>query len=198
MSNDAEVVQLGGHTARKTFWIALLSGFIFFGGLLTYFGMSGTIFAAAIGGMGEFNVKFDRMEGTDFKLLGGLADTAEKKNGAVVATNKIKDVKIQGLVITKDIPAMGVRVVVKSDPKQTVEIKGLIQKATQIDGDARFEKLTMQENYVGDIKDPQEKIAEEFTQVAPKIILTDATLKTLYLYQDSLTLPGMKVYFEKL
>ena len=196
--NTAEMIQMGGHTAKKSFWIALLSGFLFFGGLLTYFGLSGTVYAAALSGFGEFTVKFDRLEGTNFKLLGGIADTAEKKNGAVVAVNHIDSVKINGLVITKDVPALGVRVVVKSDPKADVNIKGLIQKATTIDGNARFEKLTMQENYVGDIKDPQEKIAEEFTQKAPKIILENATLKTLYLYQESLQLPGMKVYFEKL
>lgn len=195
MNMAAETLQMGGHTARKSFWIALLSGFLFLGGLLTVFGLSGTAYAVPLSGFGEFTVKFDKMVGTNFKLYGGLADGANSRNNPV-AVNDIEKVKIDGLTISKEIKALGIRVVITSDKQ--VNINGLIQKATLIDGDASFNALTMKENYVADIKDPMEKVAREFTQDANQVTITNGNLKTLYLFQQKVDLPGMKVYFEKM
>ncbi|PDM39132.1 MULTISPECIES: DUF6230 family protein [unclassified Geobacillus] len=195
MDLASKTVIIGGHTAKKPLMIALLSGFLFLGMLLSLFGLTGMAYAVPLSGFGEFTVKFDKMVGTGFNLYGGVADGAEKQN-VPVAVNELQHATINGLEISKDIPLLGIRVVITSD--QPVEIDGLVQKATLINGSATFTNLTMKENYVGNIKDPAEKAAKEFTQNANQIVIKNGDLKTLYLFQKTVTLPGMKVYFEKI
>lgn len=72
-----------------------------------------------------------------------------------------------------------------------------------VNGDAKFEELTMSENYIGnyDLTDPAQRaeaLAKEFTQKANTITIENGNLQTLYLFQKTVSLPGMKVYFEKL
>ncbi|MEH7107120.1 DUF6230 family protein [Bacillus sp. JJ1764] len=191
----AESIIIGGQTVKKKLLFALLGGFVFLGTLLGIFGITGVAVAAPLSGFGEFTVKFDKMVGDGFQLYGGLADGAETKNNPV-AVNVIKHAKIDGLEISKEIKALGIRVVISSD--STVNIDGLIQKATLINGNASFSNMEMKENYVADIKDPFEKVAKEFTQGADTITIENGDLKTLYLFQQKVSLPGMKVYFEKI
>ncbi|CAH2715503.1 hypothetical protein BACCIP111895_02687 [Neobacillus rhizosphaerae] len=191
----AESIIIGGQTVKKKLVFALLGGFLFLGSLLATFGITGVAVAAPLSGFGEFTVKFDKMVGEGFQLYGGVADGATTKNNPV-AVNAIDKATINGLEISKEIPALGIRVVITSD--KPVVINGLLQKATMVNGDAKFEELTMSENYIADIKDPREAIAKEFTQSANKITIENGNLQTLYLFQKTVSLPGMKVYFEKL
>jgi len=194
----AEAIIVGGKMVKKKLMLALLGGFLFLGILLAVFGVTGVAYAAPISGFGEFTVKFDKMVGKGFQLYGGVADGGSSQNNPV-AVNKIDSATIDNLQIIKEFPALNLRVVVSSS--KPVEIKGLVQKATLINGDASFTDMTMKENYVGnmDIKTPQDAIAaaaKEFTQDAGTITITNGDLKTLYLFQQSVSLPGMKVYFE--
>jgi hypothetical protein len=195
MNLATESVIIGGQTVRKKLVFALLGGFLFLGSLLGLFGITGVAVAAPLSGVGEFTVKFDKMVGQNFQLYGGVADGAKTKNNPV-AVNVIEHATINGLEISKAIPALGIRVVITSD--KPVEIDGLIQKAVTVDGDAKFDSLTMSENYIADIKDPHEAVAKEFTQSANTVTIEHGNLQTLYLFQKTVSLPGMKVYFEKL
>ena len=200
MNLATEAVIVGGQTVRKKLVYALLGGFLFLGILLSIFGITGVAVAAPLSGFGEFTVKFDKMVGQGFQLYGGVADGATTKNNPV-AVNAIDKATINGLEISKAIPALGIRVVISSDKQ--VEINGLLQKATMVNGDAKFDELTMSENYIGDydLTDPKQRveaIAKEFTQKANTITIENGNLQTLYLFQKTVSLPGMKVYFEKL
>jgi hypothetical protein len=200
MNLTAETVIIGGQTVKKKLVFALLGGFLFLGSLLAIFGITGVAVAAPLSGFGEFTVKFDKMVGKNFQLYGGIADGATTKNNPV-AVNVIDHATINGLEISKAIPALGIRVVITSD--KPVEIDGLIQKAVTVDGDAKFDSLTMSENYIGDydLSDPKQKmeaLAKEFTQSANTVTIEHGNLQTLYLFQKTVSLPGMKVYFEKL
>ncbi|WML49850.1 DUF6230 family protein [Neobacillus sp. PS3-34] len=195
MNLATEAVIVGGQTIKKKLIMALVGGFLLLGSLLTVYGINGVAYAAPISGFGEFTVKFNKLVGTNFKLYGGMANGAKVKN-LPVAVNEMDHATITGLEISKDIPALGIRVVITSD--QPVQIDGLIQKATLINGSATFNNLTMSENYVGDIADPMQAVAQEFTQGANTITIENGDLKTLYLFQRTVSLPGMKVYFEKL
>ncbi|MFC4618793.1 DUF6230 family protein [Camelliibacillus cellulosilyticus] len=193
-----ETVSIHGRTVKKRFWIALIAGFLFLGALLTVFGVSGTAYAIPLSGVGSFTVQFDKLVGEDFKLYGGLSESGNSKT-TPVAVNDIKHATVYGLHIYKDIdiPGMGtLRVNIKSS--NPVEINGLIQKANLINGDAVFDSLLVKDNYVGDIKDPMEKVSKEFTQESNKITLKNGNLSTVYLFQKTVSLPGMKVYFEKI
>ncbi|MEH7436523.1 DUF6230 family protein [Neobacillus drentensis] len=200
MNLGAEAVIIGGQTVKKKLILALLGGFLFLGSLLATFGITGVAVAAPLSGFGEFTVKFDKMVGENFQLYGGIADGATTKNNPV-AVNAIDKATINGLEISKAIPALGIRVVISSD--KPVVINGLLQKATMVNGDAKFENLTMSENYIGDydLTDPKQRmeaLAKEFTQSANTITIENGNLQTLYLFQKTVSLPGMKVYFEKL
>ena len=199
MNLAAETVIIGGQTVKKRLVVALLGGFIFLGSLLGLFGVTGVAAAVPLSGVGEFTVKFDKMIGKDFQLLGGLADGGTRQNNPV-AVNIIKEATIYGLEISKKItiPGLGtIRVVIESkDEKNPVKIDGLTQKATVVSGDAVFTNMEMKENFVGNIENPLEKVAKEFTQGADTITITNGELQTLYLWQDSVTLSNMKVYFE--
>jgi hypothetical protein len=198
MNLAAESVIIGGKTVRKKLVFALLGGFLFFGSLLGLFGITGV--AAAVPIVGDFDVSFTKMVGEGFQLYGSVADSALKQK-VPVAVNEIDKATITGLTISKDVPALGVRVVITTD--KPVEITGLLQKATSITGDATFEDLTMAEKYIGDrnLADPAvfaQALGEEFTQKAPKVTILNGKIKTLYLFQKTVTLNGMKVSFEKL
>jgi len=195
MEMATKSVIVGGHTAKKPLLIALLGGFLFLGTLLSIFGLTGVAYALPLGGVGEFTVQFDKLNGQGFKMYGGMAESGETKQTPVFV-NEIKNANIQGLKISKDFEALGLRVVIESSG--TVSIDGLVQKATQINGNISFGNLTMKENYVGDVQDPIQKAAQEFTQGADSITIDNGNLKTVYLFQQKVSLPGMKVYFEKL
>ncbi|WP_251553693.1 DUF6230 family protein [Neobacillus muris] len=190
-----EALIIGGKTVKKKLMLAILGGFIFLGALLGTFGLTGVAYAVPISGFGEFTVSFDKLVGNGFKLYGGIADGGSRKDNPV-AVNEIDSATITNLKITKEFKALGIKAVIEAG--KPVEIKGLIQKATLINGDASFTNLTMKENFVGDIQNPMEAAAKEFTQDAGTITIENGDLKTLYLFQQTVSLPGMKVYFEPL
>ncbi len=192
----AETVITGGQIVKKKLFLALLGGFLFLGALLGTFGLTGM--AAAMPLVGGFTVSFDEMKGEGFKMYGSLADSAMKKNNPV-AVNEIDKATITNLKIKKTIPFLGINAVITAS--QPVEITGLQQKATLINGNASFTDMTMAEKYVGDrdLSDPKVlagAAAEHFSQSAGTIIITNGVLETVYLFQKTVTLNGMKVSFE--
>ncbi|WP_040204657.1 DUF6230 family protein [Neobacillus jeddahensis] len=196
MNLAAETAIIGGQTVKKKLIIALVGGFLFLGALLGTFGLTGM--AAAVPLVGGFTVSFDEMTGTGFKLYGSLADSAMKKNNPV-AVNEIDNATITNLTIKKAIPFLGIYAVISAE--KPVTITGLQQKATMIKGDASFNELTMAEKYVGDqdLSDPKVlagAAAEHFTQTANSITIKNGVLDTVYLFQKTVTLNGMKVSFE--
>lgn len=195
MEMATKPVIIGGRTAKKPLIAALLGGFLLLGALLSIFGLTGVAYAVPISGVGEFTVQFDKLNGSGFKMYGGIAESGESKQTPVFV-NEIANASIQGLKISKDFDKLGIRVVIEAGG--TVTIDGLVQKATQINGNISFGSLTMKENYVGDVQDPVQKAAQEFTQGADNITIDNGNLKTVYLFQQKVSLPGMKVYFEKL
>ncbi|GGH85084.1 hypothetical protein JOD43_004210 [Pullulanibacillus pueri] len=191
-----EHVLVRGRTVKKRFFIALISGFLFLGALLTFFGAGGVAYAVPIGGVGNFSVTFDKLVGDGFKLYGGLGESGEAKQTPIFV-NELDHATIYGLHIAKDfsLPGMGtLRVNITSD--KPVKITGLIQKARTIRADAEFNKMTMKENYVGDVKDPIKKVSKEFTQDSQSITLKNGSLDTTYLFQKAIELPGLKVSFQ--
>ena len=191
-----ESIMVKGHIVKKRFFVALLSGLLFLSALLTFYGVGGVAYAVPIGGVGSFSVKFDKLEGDGFKLYGGVSESGDQKQ-IPVFVNELDHATIYGLLISKDIsiPGFGkLRVKITSD--KPVKITGLTQKARMISADAEFQKMTIADNYVGDVNDPLEKVSKEFTQGANSIVLKNGSLDTTYLFQKAIELPGLKVSFE--
>jgi hypothetical protein len=195
------IMMIRGKTSKKWFFSALLSGFLLLGGLFATIGVTGVAYATPIGGIGKFNVSFDKMVGHDFKLYGSLY--GDPQNGAdgvkPVFVNDIKTVTINGLVISRDvkIPLLGDYTVKISAGKGNtpVEITGLIQKAALIQGDASFTNMNISENFV-EATDPA-AVSKAFTQGADTVTIKNGSLDTEYLFQQAVTLPGMTVEFIK-
>lgn len=199
---NESVMMIRGKTSKKWFFSALLCGFLLLGGLFAVFGVTGVAYATPIGGIGKFNVSFDKLVGKGFKLYGSLygdPKSGDTSKVSPVFVNEIDNVTINGLVISRDvdIPILGKYTVKISagSGNEPVTIKGLTQKATLIKGNATFTQMNISENYVED-SDPQ-AVSKAFTQGADTITITNGDLDTQYLFQQVVSLPGMKVEFVK-
>src|SRR5690625_7078472 len=83
--------------------------------------MTGTALAMPLGGIGDFYVEFDELEGTGFQLIPEIGETGNSDAEPMIR-NIIDEVEITNLHIYKDLkmPAGGwVRIHVKADRKST-------------------------------------------------------------------------------
>ncbi|ASK64386.1 hypothetical protein CFK37_11240 [Virgibacillus phasianinus] len=180
-----------GKTIKKKFIIAFLTGFLALGGLLAVFGFSGTAFALPLGGIGDFYVEFDELNGTGFKLMPHMGETGNSDAEPMVR-NVIDEVEITNLHIYKDIKmptGQWVRFHIRANGKTT--ISGLIQDARLIDADLSFNKLAIKEKNTDDY-------TKNWSQNADSITIKDATLVTDYLFQQAVSLQGAKISVEKI
>jgi len=180
-----------GRTIKRKLILPLLAGFLAFGVLIAAFGFNGTAFAVPLGGLGDFYVEFDELEGDGFKLLPQMGETGESDSEPLVR-NEIDEVTIQGLHIYKDLPLPGtdkwVRFHVESGGE--TEISGLIQDAKLIDADLNFgDGLSIEQQNTEDFN-------ENWQQHADSIEITDASIVTDYLFQEFVNLEDAKISTE--
>jgi len=146
-----------GRVWKKKFFIALFTGFFSLFLLIAAFGFTGSALALPLGGIGDFIVEFDELQGSDFELLPHMGETGNADQSPMVR-NKMGEAKIKGLHIYKDL---------KMPTGQWV----------------RFHVRA-------------ENFAENWTQSAKKITITDAKLITDYLFQSMVSLKGAKISTE--
>lgn len=180
-----------GKTWKKRFFIAFLTGFLALGGLVSAFGFTGTAFAMPLGGIGDFYVEFDKLEGKGFQLLPHIGETGNSDAEPMIR-NKIEEVEITNLHIYKDLPLPGggwARFHIRASGPTT--ISGLIQDARLIDADLSFNELAIEEKNTDDF-------STNWSQNAKTITIKDATLVTDYLFQEVVSLKGTKISVEKI
>ncbi|MBP1948082.1 DUF6230 family protein [Virgibacillus litoralis] len=180
-----------GKTWKKKLFIALFAGFLGLGGLMSVFGFTGTAFALPLGGIGDFYVEFDELNGKGFQLLPHIGETGDSDAEPMIR-NKIEEVEIKNLHIYKDIkmPTGGwVRVHIRASGP--TKISGLIQDARMIDADLSFNELAIKEKNTDDF-------STNWSQDAKTITIKDAKLVTDYLFQSVVSLDGTKIYVEKI
>ncbi|WP_061570058.1 DUF6230 family protein [Caldibacillus debilis] len=178
-----------GRVWKKKFFIALFTGFFSLFLLIAAFGFTGSALALPLGGIGDFIVEFDELQGSDFELLPHMGETGNADQSPMVR-NKMGEAKIKGLHIYKDLKmptGQWVRFHVRAEGETT--IKGLIQDARFIHANLSFEGLSIVEKNT-------ENFAENWTQSAKKITITDAKLITDYLFQSMVSLKGAKISTE--
>lgn len=193
-----EVISLGkekhtsiGTTVKKKFLIAFLTGSLALGGLLAAFGFTGTAFALPLGGIGDFYVEFDELNGEGFQLMPEIGETGTSDAEPMVR-NVIEEVEITNLHIYKDLqmPTGGwVRFHIRANGP--TKISGLIQDARLIDADLSFDNLAIEEKNTDDF-------SENWSQNADTINIKDATLVTDYLFQEAVSLANAKISVEKI
>ncbi len=190
MMSNTDKVKVG-KTWKKKFFVAMLTGFLALGGLLSVFGFTGTVFALPLGGIGDFYVEFDELNGEGFQLLPNIGETGNADSAPMVR-NKMDKAHIKGLHIYKDLKmptGNWVRIHIKASGDTT--ITGLIQDARFIDADLSFSELAISEKNTDDF-------SENWTQQAGTINIKDATIVTDYLFQSAVTLQGAKISIESI
>ncbi|MFS0674107.1 DUF6230 family protein [Ornithinibacillus sp. 179-J 7C1 HS] len=180
-----------GKTKKKRFLIALVSGFLAFGGLIAGFGFTGTAFALPLGGIGDFYVEFDELNGTEFQLLPHVGETGNS-NAEPMVRNKMDKVVITNLHIYKDLelPGIGwVRFHIHSTGP--TNITGLIHDARLIEADLSFDNLEIEEKNTAEF-------SKNWSQNALTINIKDAKIVTDYLFQTVVSLEGAKISAERI
>lgn len=178
-------------TLKRKFYIAMASGFLALGVLFSIFGFTGSAFAMPLGGIGDFYVEFDKLEGTAFQLLPHIGETGNSDAEPMVR-NKMDTAKIANLHIYKDLKlptGSWVRFHVRASGETT--IKGLIQDARFIDADLSFSELAIKETNTTDF-------TKNWTQSATTITINDAKIVTDYLFQSMVSLQGATISVEKI
>ncbi|WEG14825.1 DUF6230 family protein [Pullulanibacillus sp. KACC 23026] len=176
--------------SRKRFWGALISGFLFLGVIVGVFGLTGKAYALPMAGVGNFTVSFDKLVGSGYTFYPKLGETGTSSS-APLGRNKIDQLTVYGLKISKTLKLpTGQTIELDITASKPVQIKGLIQDASLLNGDASFSQLALQEHNTTDW-------TKEFTQSASQITLQHASLVTDYLYQDQVTLNGMTLSIHK-
>lgn len=191
-----EVVVIGS-TRKKKLSISLFSGLLLLTVLLAVFGFSGTIFAVPLGGMGDFFVQFDKLEGEGFTLRPHIGETGNESDAPLVR-NEIDRATIENLHIYKDLrlPAGGwVRIHVKAS--EPTIIQGLIQDARFVDANLHFSEMSIEQKNTSEMT-PEELFRENWTHHASKITITDATIVTDYLFQNMVKLGGAQISLERI
>ncbi len=179
-----------GQVAKKKFLIALLAGFLAFGGIAAFFGLTTTAFALPLGGMGDFYVELEELKGEGFRLQPQVAETGST-DAAPMVRNMIDKVEIKGLTIYKDLKlptGNWIRVNIKAP---SASIQGLTQDAQFIDANLSLTDMSIEEKNTDDF-------TQNWTQNAGTITITDAKIVTDYLFQNFVSLNGAKISIESI
>lgn len=187
-----------GRTVKKKFFAALFAGFLVLGGMVAAFGLTGTAFALPLGGMGDFYVKFDKLEGKGFKLNPNIGETGDS-NAAPLVRNRIDSATIHGLVIYKDLKLPGgkwVRINITSS--QPTKLEGLIQDARFIDANLKFNNGLAIEQHNTSGMSAEEAFKKNWDQNADRITITDGKIVTDYLFQNMVSLQRAKISIDEI
>lgn len=182
-----------GKTVKKKFLAALVGGFLLLGGMAAVFGITGTAFALPLGGMGDFNVEFDKLQGNGFELSPHIGETG-KSDATPLVRNEIDSATVNGLHIYKDLKMPNgkwIRVNIKTS--KPTKIKGLIQDAHFVDANLKFnEGLAVEEHNTSGMS-AAKAFKKNWGQKADEVTITDGKIVTDYLFQNMVNLAGAKI-----
>jgi len=174
---------------KKWFWTSLTISFTLLLVVLSGVYAGGVAMAVPIAGVGGFQIEADQIKISNFKLLPTVGESSEKKSIPQVATQM--DAKIKGLKLYKDldIPGQGkIRVMVTAS--REVVSNGMVLDMSKLTGDHQFQKLKIHENHSQDFR-------QKFDMSAPSLVLKDPKIRGHYLFNNSISLPGMKLELHK-
>src|SRR5699024_12372553 len=122
-----------GKTVKKKFFLTLFSGLLLLSLLIGAVDFTGTAFAVPLGGMGDFYVVFDELEGEGFELYPQMGETGNMDEAPLVR-NIMDKATIDNLHIYKDLKIpKGNRIRINVTESEQTAIHGLILDAHIID-----------------------------------------------------------------
>ena len=186
-----------GKTVKKKFFLTLFSGLLLLSLLIGAMGFTGTAFAVPLGGMGDFYVAFDELEGEGFELNPQMGETGNMDEAPLVR-NIMDKATIDNLHIYKDLKmptGKWIRInIIASEP---TEIQGLIQDAQLIDADLSFDGMKIMQANTSDMSEA-EAFEKNWTQSGDTVKIQDAKIVTDYLFQEFVALNGAKIFLESI
>lgn len=185
-----------GYTYKTKFFIALLTGLLALGGIIVYFGLTSTAFALSVGGMGDFIVKFEELNGEGFSLHPHLEETSDDE--APVIRNKIDKATIEGLHIYKDLSLPGdnwIRINITASEPTT--IRGLIQDAKIVEANLQFGDMGIEQKNTSNLT-AIEAFKQNWTHQAETVKISDAEIATAYLFQSVVSLQSAQISIESI
>jgi len=186
-----------GKTVKKKFFLTLFSGLLLLSLLIGAMGFTGTAFAVPLGGMGDFYVAFDELEGEGFELNPQMGETGNMDEAPLVR-NIMDKATIDNLHIYKDLKmptGKWIRInIIASEP---TEIQGLIQDAQLIDADLSFDGMKIMQANTSDMSEA-EAFEKNWTQSGETVKIKDAKIVTDYLFQEFVALNGAKIFLESI
>lgn len=186
-----------GYTIKSKVFLALLAGFLSLGGVVALFGMTSTALALPVGGMGDFYVKFEKLEGEGFSLHPHIGETSDD-DAAPLVRNQMEKATIEGLHIYKDLKLPGdhwIRINVTTSEPTT--IKGLVQDAKVVDANLSFGEMTVAQKNTSKMS-ALEAFKQNWTHQADTVTITDAEISTAYLFQSAVNLQAAQISIEML
>jgi len=186
-----------GYTNKKIVFAAILAGFLSLVGIIASFGVTSTVFALPVGGMGDFYVKFEKLEGKGFSLHPHIGETNESKEAPLIR-NIIDEATIEGLHIFKEVKLPGdhwIRINITT-PEPTV-VKGLIQDAKAVDANLSFKNMEIKQKNTSKLS-AKEAFKQNWTHQANTITITDGEISTAYLFQSTVSLKGAQISVESI
>lgn len=186
-----------GYTNKKIVFAAILAGFLSLIGIIATFGITSTVFALPVGGMGDFYVKFEKLEGKGFSLHPHIGETSESKEAPLIR-NKIDEATIEGLHIFKEVKLPGdhwVRINITT--AEPTVVKGLIQDAKVVDANLSFENMAIKQKNTSKLS-AKEAFKQNWTHQANTITITDGEISTAYLFQSTVSLKGAQISVESI
>lgn len=186
-----------GYTIKKKFFIAFLVGLLMLGGMAAVFGVTGTAFALPLGGMGDFHVQFDKLEGKGFVLMPQIGKTGDS-DAVPLVRNKIDSATVYGLHIYKDLKLpTGKWIRININGSQPTTIKGLIQDARFIDANLQFNNLAVEQHNTSKMSG-KDAFTNNWGQSADSVTITNGKIVTDYLFQNMVNLQGAKISIQSI
>jgi|SRR5690625_1274152 len=186
-----------GHTVKRKLIISISAGFLLFGIVLGIFGFTGSLFALPLGGMGDFYVSFDRLEGKGFTLNPQIGETGIEDEAPLVR-NRIDSATIENLKIYKDLKLpTGSWIRINITASEPTEIQGLIQDARFIDANLTFDEMIIEQADTSEMS-AEEMFTNNWKHQASTVTITDALIVTDYLFQNLVSLNGAQISLERI
>ncbi|QHS22696.1 hypothetical protein GWK91_06930 [Virgibacillus sp. MSP4-1] len=181
-----------GFIIKKKFLISLLIGFMLLGTFIGSFGFTSTMFVLPIGGIGDFHVTFDKLEGKGFSMSPRFGRSDDSTDDTSIRSS-FQSVTIYGLHLYKDFKLpTGEWIRVNIHANQPTEIEGLIQDARFIEANLQLDGMAMNQS------SEDTDVLTNWIQNEQTVTITNGEMVTDYLFQNMITLNGAEFSIEML
>lgn len=194
---------------KRTFAKGMGASFLVVAVVVLVVASTGTAYAMSVAGVGGFQITADRITADSQVIYPGVEDTSSSPKRPMLVVEQT-DVRIQGLTITKEIPASSfpgvsgdARIVIQSNSEVTIN-EQLLKMTRFSAGTAKFKGQVIDEQHsnrasekflisAGPAADPQSGKITNIQSGSPGVVLKDVEIRGHYLATDQISLPDTDI-----